>query len=711
MIAYFAAIPVLLYSVICHKMVMNKDKEAVLFVNENSYRARDLLYVLAELKEKEIFQDVVACKMVIISQNDTSLEKAENKIVDSYDKIMEESGYDILSFDEIYTMNDGWDGEQNVYFNIRQISYKWIQIACNKIAKPADTLHGGCYTDVMNKYQALSPFAKYANACLFDSSEVTIRQCKEKNRSYTLWNRDQCFSRISEDEMSKLFSVFHLAEYDFNSISAHKSALILKNSFGYLNMHASIKNPVLYFGSYSKSEIFSVMDKISIDFYAPQSRELYIKHHIHDCLSEDETKRLYGNIAISLPNVPFEIMGKYLNKCRVKFDRIIGTTSTSLSAINTDNYKRFYPLGEDFAKTWWFYISIYVALLFARKQKLKQIVCDDVLKTQLTLLAKEIEYDVEILTFNVREINKFKDSLIICDPNGKTGFAVSKVDRTCSVIFLNSEADKEVFTDSPEMYAPVCIKKEKIADTECDILFREETLWIYSKDKELKKAARDFVFEKNLKNLGMRIYCEKITLPDAMEIFHEKFRRENNDLKDIVELQRKQIKLLTEYISAPDIIERRLRSTDDIYLYLDILQMIQKKYLIVIAVRDTPGNCLPQDVMEKLFDLGFTKFSKELWRMYIGVSIKSAVIFNQTGERKESSVAYSFNAGPLNLDVTSKAWRQGNDAAVIINGINYAANMRGLNIVVYDVDQGCLVDSVGFDAHTSNWHFIRKQPI
>lgn len=249
MIAYFAAIPVLLYTVLCHKMVMNKGKEAVLFVNENSYRARDLLYIVKEFKEKDIFQDVIACKMVIISPNDTSMDKAENKIVDSYDKIFEESGYDILSFDEIYTMNDVWDGEQNVYFNIRQISYKWIQISCNRVGRPAGTLHGGCYTDVMNKYQALTPFAKYADACLFDTSEVTIKQCKEKNTSYILWNRDQCFNRISEYEMSKLFSAFHLAEYDFNSISEHKSTLILKNSFGYLNMYASTQNPALYFGS------------------------------------------------------------------------------------------------------------------------------------------------------------------------------------------------------------------------------------------------------------------------------------------------------------------------------------------------------------------------------------------------------------------------------------------------------------------------------
>lgn len=36
MIAYFAAIPVTLYPALCHKMAINKDKEAVLFVNGNT---------------------------------------------------------------------------------------------------------------------------------------------------------------------------------------------------------------------------------------------------------------------------------------------------------------------------------------------------------------------------------------------------------------------------------------------------------------------------------------------------------------------------------------------------------------------------------------------------------------------------------------------------------------------------------------------------
>ena len=418
MIAYFAAIPVLLYPTLCHKMVISRGKDAVLFIHEKALKNKELLYVLEELKEKEIFKDVVACNMIIVSSGDVSMEEGERKIVDSFDKIFEESRYDILSFEKIYSMNDSWDGEQNVYFNVRHIPYTWIQIGKNYIAKPASTLHGGCYAALMTKYQAATPFAEYADACLFDSSEVTKKQLNDKSKSYTLWDRDQCFNEITEEEMDRLFAVFHLAENNIAYTNAYESVMVIKNSFGYLNMYTDVRNPLLYFGSYSKSEIFSVMDKVSMDFYAHEAKELYIKHHIHNYVDTAETKRLYGGNAVSLPNVPFEIMGRYFNRNNIKFDKIIGTTSTSLAAINTENYNCYYPLGIDFAKTWWFYISIYVSLLFAREQGLKQIFCDNVLKTQLELLADEMEYGIDTCIIKTKEIDKIKNSLIICDLGG-----------------------------------------------------------------------------------------------------------------------------------------------------------------------------------------------------------------------------------------------------------------------------------------------------
>ena len=41
----------------------------------------------------------------------------------------------------------------------------------------------------------------------------------------------------------------------------------------------------------------------------------------------------------------------------------------------------------------------------------------------------------------------------------------------------------------------------------------------------------------------------------------------------------------------------------------------------------------------------------------------------------------------------------GNRASIKIDGKDYATNLRGLNFVVFDINENQLVDSVAFDTH------------
>ena len=242
-----------------------------------------------------------------------------------------------------------------------------------------------------------------------------------------------------------------------------------------------------------------------------------------------------------------------------------------------------------------------------------------------------------------------------------------------------------------------------------DILYREEIVWVYSANSAIKKAARDFKFEHDLNNLGMKISSAPMQLPQAIKLFDSK--KTDLELKRListVERQDRQINVLYEYIASPSSVEERLKITNDILEYLDILRLIKSKYLIVLAVRDTPGNAMDDVVVQKLFELGFTNFSKELWRMYIGVSIKALIMCNRKGEKVESPLEYSLVSDTLDLNIFSKAWRQGNQALISINGVDHAVNFRGINITVYDVDNKRLIDSIAYDAHFPNARFIRK---
>lgn len=706
MIAYFAAIPAVLYPVICHKMGINNEKKAVLFIDENTYNTRNLFFLTKSLKDYNIFYDVIACKMRLNFPSNMSMDVAEKQVIENYDNIFDNCKYDILSFEEIFMMNDSWDGEQGVYFNYKHIPYIWVETTKNYFPVPSAELRGRCYVNLINKYKACGPLAEYASACINDLSDLSKEWLEKSGKKYICWNRDKCFNSFSEKEIDALISAFDLDKLEEIDTD---STLIIKNSFGYLMQFCNHISAILKRSHYSKEEIFSIMDKVSIDFFASDSKKVYLKNHIHDPLDETKTKLLYGEKIISLPNVLFEVMYRYFCVNNIRFKKVIGATSTSLEALKNDCCDEYYILGKDFARSWWFYISLYVSLLFAYEQGFRKIYCNDFLVSQLELLKKELKYDIEIYDFINNNLYELKDSAIINDTLSNTNFPLKAVDKSSIAILINVDM-ADSFLDCPfNTLIPICIQKKQIDDVECDLLFRKETLWIYSTSVKIKKGAKNFVFVHTLKNLGMKVFSEKTTSFQAFELYEAiKNKFENEKLNQIVKQQQTQLDLLTQYITNQHSFERSLISGTDILMYLNILNIIKSKYLIILAVRDTPGDLLPDEVIEKIHSLGFTDFCKELWRMYIGVSLKSTIVFNKSGEKIEAPVTYTLRGNNLNLNAVSKAWRNGNQASVVINGNEYSVNIRGLNFVVYDADNDKLVDSIGYDRHTNDERFVRK---
>lgn len=706
MVAYFAAIPAVLYSVISHKMGINKDKKAVLFIDERTYKTRNLYFLTETLKKHNIFSDVIACKMILNFPSNMSVDIAEKQVIENYDNLIDKCGYDILSFEEIFMMNDSWEGVQGVYFNYKHIPYVWIETTKDYLPTPSVGLHGRCFTNLINKFKACGPMAEYATPCINDISELSKKQLERSGKNYICWNRDRCFNSLSDSEISSLFSAFELDKIE-EIIT--ESTLIIKNSFGYLIQFCNNLSPILNRNRYSKEEIFSIMDKVSIDFFASDSKKVYLKNHIHDPFDETKTKMLYGENTISLPNTPFEIMYRYFCANNIRFKKIIGAMSASLETLKNDCCDEFYPLGKNFAQSWWFYISLYVSLLFAYDQGFRKIYCNDFLVSQLDFLKKELKYDMEIYELKNNNLNEIKDSVIINDILSNKNFPFKAVDKTSIAIMINVDMADSFFDYSFDTLFPICIKKKQIGNVECDLLFRKETLWIYSPNSKIRKGAKSFVFEHTLKNLGMKVFSEEATFFQAFEIYEAtKNKFQNKKLNQIIKQQQTQLDLLTQYVTEPHSIERSLISTTDFLMYLNILNVIKSKYLIILAVRDTPGNMLPEEIIEKIHSFGFTDFSKELWKMYIGVSLNSTIVFNKSGEKSEDSVTYILSGDNLNLNAVSKAWRNGNQASVVINGNECAVNIRGLNIVVYDVDKKQMIDSIGLDWHTENIRFIRK---
>jgi nucleoside-diphosphate-sugar epimerase/coenzyme F420-reducing hydrogenase beta subunit len=145
---------------------------------------------------------------------------------------------------------------------------------------------------------------------------------------------------------------------------------------------------------------------------------------------------------------------------------------------------------------------------------------------------------------------------------------------------------------------------------------------------------------------------------------------------------------------------RLFMSITDINEYLEQLAMHKSDLLICIAVKDTPGLELTEAIAEKLKALGLKQsLQGKHWHSYAAVINGGSVVFeNLSAEYEESRFVSAVEGIPLK--VVSKSFKRGNIAFIALNGLDYSANQRGLNIVVCDPASKKVIDTVSFDTHS-----------
>lgn len=133
--------------------------------------------------------------------------------------------------------------------------------------------------------------------------------------------------------------------------------------------------------------------------------------------------------------------------------------------------------------------------------------------------------------------------------------------------------------------------------------------------------------------------------------------------------------------------------------YLDCLNANKENLLIAIAVKDTLGFELKEEIANRVLRLG-GKISlvDKHWKSYVLV-IDGGKTVSEVMSKNEERVAYTGKIQGKAYKIVSRSFRQGNVAAIMIDGVDYAENKRGLNIVVVDKQLNEVVDSVAFDTH------------
>ncbi|MCD8373246.1 MAG: LicD family protein, partial [Clostridia bacterium] len=131
-------------------------------------------------------------------------------------------------------------------------------------------------------------------------------------------------------------------------------------------------------------------------------------------------------------------------------------------------------------------------------------------------------------------------------------------------------------------------------------------------------------------------------------------------------------------------------------------------YFIIIAIKDTLGEYLNNDIQDLLNKLGLNKtLIKKYQCGYIAVINNGQVVYEFLANNK-IGVKCNFEIDSYNLDIHSLPFTAGNLANITIGTAQCAVNARGLNIVVFDKQNQYVIDSVCFDTHVNTYLATRK---
>ena len=131
-----------------------------------------------------------------------------------------------------------------------------------------------------------------------------------------------------------------------------------------------------------------------------------------------------------------------------------------------------------------------------------------------------------------------------------------------------------------------------------------------------------------------------------------------------------------------------LHNETDLETYLGMLE--DDRYTVMLSAKEGIGTELSEECVGKLKGLGLSSD----WNMiqkkgYLGMIEKGKI---RLDEATNEEYRGSFRNGVMRLVMSS-----GNKASIKINEKEQSKNLRGLNIVVYNNDRKCVIDSVNFD--------------
>lgn len=653
------------------------------------YHFNDEAVIIVDQKESNAYIDryknirVCTCDPDYITRLVTKCDskfQLFNDLIKFCDDYYGEHDIVISNFDRRYIFFDLYN-IWSIYFNINKISYSIVEFMDNQ-------LYNYSRPDFLNM---LSPDSKLKNFYRFSNVMNMVNLNNNiVNTIYYFSNRSKI---VCTDKDYKIFNfedllIDYCSSYskDLSIIFKIDSSIFSKNivfltkSINYsYDLLKNNKNVIL---KKNNGVIFRSEDIVSefyikvIDYYYSKDKFLL---KLHPCSGQLED---YFSEFTKIPkSIPFEII------CN-RFDLIISPLdTTSIRAARIFNTK-IESFGNDLCRFSECFEYCYAVL------SLIYNLCKQLNIKEINLVPLDI---------NIKQLNEFINRLF----NHNININVSKLPNihltgNSPVVFLSNS--KKIDDSLSFDFDTIIFSHDKDAAANNNIFYRLEYA-VYEHDKNHNFHIYDkfFIISKNFQHINVldNFYVEwDLKYSNKSYFAQRQFLDSNSEYQSIFRICSKfEIYIKTQELALLS----QLKNCTDFYNYINFLRLFRHKYLIVFSVCNVPGDCIPISVLENIRLLGFKNFSKQLFSMFIGIIDNNEIIADMSnGPKKSIETEYNDKTRNFKLFVSSHFWNGvggANKSEIILNGNNLSINKRGVNIVVYDINNKILIDSICFDYH------------
>jgi len=632
--------------------------------------------------------------------NDQS--EIRSEILRKFDQLFLDNNLDINAGDVIYTATD-IHGVFRYYLIQKKISFIHVMITNEDIYdkyKKIGAFKIGAitkeYMDLLNVNSVYDATSIYCSKLVAFPETVIEPVYSKRQLEIEKYDIKKELNRLSEEQIKKVLVCFGLKPDDIKNIKI----LLLSNSEGFLH------TPITEGGRQGKNRLEHVrLYQELIDFYVHGSiEEIVIKAHPNNFL---DWNTYFEGILILNKNMPVELLRL---KKDIRLSEVVALHTTALEKLN-DRIDRITLATVDFAKYYGILIQLYMAVRLDR----------DIVRQDTIEYSGFSENFFESFMRNAMQDNKCCCKKVDAEQMSGNSYGIyykpqlREIRKIISNIKEMGEMDVKVFFGIPANLPDIDMdgklldnllimriskeqRKQKLA-----VSLEDEYILVYAKDNELKKKISLFHADKELAVTGIAVTAHILGETE------KKMLLSNCWYRNRVSTAENSRRRLISYLEINPL--RRafyLPVVNDFSSYLDLLS-VTKRALVFVAVRDNAGKAYTFEMVKYVEQMGLkVKWNQLGWNSYLAILDEGKVILEKCGSLGKP-LEYQCEYEGMEIVMHSRIYDQGNDAGIILDGIDYAVNKRGINIVVYDKDIKKVVDSVGFDTFSETCDCSRKK--